>query len=214
MWFNRPKREDFDSLTPDIRCVALVGQYLQCWSLVEATLNEALRRALTLSYIQSAIVSRNVQLRDKIHILKTIANVIDVDAKRFTASLDTFSGMAWQRNMAAHDGFVPDQTGDGVRFVVVKAKGKLDFPETTWSTDEFFQKFAELETLDTVFTDLVSTMQTYTLERLWKHSDFETMRKQLLPELLHHLSQHSLWPRDSSPEANDQKGDGSPPSPD
>jgi hypothetical protein len=37
----------------------------------------------------------------------------------------------------AHNLFVPSETSDGVEFVVVRARGKLNFPKNDWSVAKF-----------------------------------------------------------------------------
>jgi hypothetical protein len=39
---------DFKDLDPQIRCFALVGQFLQAWSIMEATLHDAIGAALSM----------------------------------------------------------------------------------------------------------------------------------------------------------------------
>lgn len=138
-----PTRETFAKLDPEIRALALVGHFLQWWSMLESKLNDALGNGLRLTQLQTTIVTKNIQLRDKINILKTLVHTRGQEVERFKGALEEVSKLSLDRNMVAHDIFMDDDDGDGVKFLVVKAKGKLAFPNTRWSIADFFVKFYE-----------------------------------------------------------------------
>jgi hypothetical protein len=139
---------DVRSLDPDTRAFALVGMFLQYWALMEEALREAMAKALGLQMVQAVIVASNIQLRDKIHILKTAVSITQFpdpeERERFTKLLQQIADSAHKRNMVAHDLFFPPADGDGVRFLVFKAKGKFSMPETIWTTDQFGDEFVEI----------------------------------------------------------------------
>ena len=60
--------------------------------------------------------------------------------------------------MMAHDFFCEDDDGDGVKFFVVKATGKLQFPDVKWSIDEFMVRISEHLQLDLVLDELKSAV--------------------------------------------------------
>jgi hypothetical protein len=66
---------NFDALNPETRCAALVGEFLRRWSRMQGTLHDALASAMKLDDTMRAILCANIQLRDKIHILRTIVDV-------------------------------------------------------------------------------------------------------------------------------------------
>ncbi len=123
---------DFRSLDPTVHSCALVGNFLALWANMEAKIRDAIAKALGLSDIQSAIVSANIQLRDKVHILRTAVDLSPIrpqsEVSRFKSVLQSILDYAPTRNMMAHDMFGPSEDGSGVEFMVVKAKGKLQFP--------------------------------------------------------------------------------------
>jgi hypothetical protein len=67
---------DIYSLDVDTRCSVLVGKFLQKWASMEEAMRTAMQTALGLDTFQSAIVSSNTQLRDKIHILQTLVSML------------------------------------------------------------------------------------------------------------------------------------------
>ena len=141
--------ERFAKLPPDLRCVALVGQYLQLWGRLEMQINAAIAGSFDLNNIQSAIMTRNMQLRDKVNVLKTVVGVSPKALKKeLTDALNRIVSLSQsERNVIAHDSFEEDDKGDGVRFLVVKAKGKLAMPDTRWSVRDFFEKYDSLQGL-------------------------------------------------------------------
>lgn len=143
----------FTDLSGPLRARALVGTYLQKWAFMEADLNEAIEIALGLDSLPGIIVCKNIQLRDKVYILKSIIS-LNNPGDRFQADIDALSKIAdlatKERNLIAHEAFAADKEGDGVRFFVIKAKGKLSFPEARWSIAEFLQKFEILDDLGSV----------------------------------------------------------------
>lgn len=147
----------FLDLPQSLRAHALVGSYLQSWAFMEGNLDEAVGIALGLSSLSGAIVCKNIQLRDKIYILKSIIRLNDPqnNYEGDIKALTDISDLAIrERNMIAHNGFGPDEKGDGVRFFVMKAKGKLAFPNVRWSVDDFLDKFANLSRIGKILESI------------------------------------------------------------
>lgn len=140
---------DFKSLDPYLRAVALVGQYLQQWSSLESALNVAIGHAFGLTIVQEAIITKNMQLRDKLHALKTVLDFVEPDDPEGYSDTLTEIGnlMTKERNILAHEPFWQDEEGDGVQFIIVRARGKLSFPNTRWSIEDFETKYAKLFSL-------------------------------------------------------------------
>jgi hypothetical protein len=133
-----------DTLHPDTMAVALVGRFLQHWGALEPAMREAIGNGLRLGKLETVMVCCNMQLRDKINLLKTLAEFRlpkeAIEQKRFKDALEDISDLSWIRNMMAHDVFAPSPDRQGVQFLVMKAKGKLDFPETIWPASRFYEE--------------------------------------------------------------------------
>jgi len=140
---------DFNPLNPHTRCFALVGEFLYRWSVMESKIKEAITKSLGLNIVQGAIVTSNISLRDKIYILKTAVDLSEIKPKeereKFKSVLQKVANYSPTRNMVAHDRFEPVKDKLGVRFGVIKAKGKLNIPHTEWSEDKFQEEFEKIE---------------------------------------------------------------------
>lgn len=153
---------EFLQLDPNVRCWALVGRFLQHWALMEAALKNAVAKALGLDLIQEAILTNNLQLRDKIHILRTAVDIASIhpgtERVRFKKILKDIGEYSPTRNMMAHDVFAPHD--DGVKFLIIKAKGSLQFPTTNWGVKEFSEAYDKLM----MFTESVEELQSKLLD--------------------------------------------------
>jgi len=147
--------EAYANLPHKIRATALVGQFLQYWSVLESTINQAIEQGLKINYLQGAVLASNITFRNKIHILKVLVDLRGIDAERLKGYVDEVATLSYARNMVAHDVFWADEEGDGVKFAVAKAKNKLSFPDTRWSIQNFLEKFEQIN-------DLVLKMQQVT----------------------------------------------------
>jgi hypothetical protein len=119
---------------------------------MEAAMRAAMQTTLGLDTFQSAIVGSNTQLRDKIHILRTLVAMLPFEREtieRFDKTLVSIINASPNRNMMAHNAFAPSPDGRGVSFSVTKAKGgPLSFPETIWDITRFETEYAEIERLE------------------------------------------------------------------
>jgi hypothetical protein len=141
---------DFEELDPQTRCFALVGQFLQAWSLMENSLHNAIGAALAIETIKLQILCANMRFRDKTNILGTLINVVNflsVEEKtQIQKRLRDLADYSPARNMMAHDAFYPDESKEGVEFLVVKAKGgKFDTPAVVWNADRFQSEGAKVD---------------------------------------------------------------------
>lgn len=139
---------DFKALPPDTRAVALVGSYMQSFASMELALNDAIESALGLTGLQGIMVCKNMQFRDKVHLLKSAVDLLisdEGDAEQRT--IDAVAKASTDRNTVAHELFLPDKKGNGVNFLVVKAKGKIKFPKIRWSIADFEDKINNLHRL-------------------------------------------------------------------
>jgi len=187
---DEPTVEMFLKLNPRIRCVALSGYFLQYWSVLESNINNAIERGLDLTMLQGAVLTKNIQFRDKINILKTLVDLRGVEVDRLQSALESASKMSTHRNMIAHDMFVPDDDGDGVRFVVIRARGKLSFPETRWSIADFMKKYIEIAQLTSRAEEISAVISQVTLAKMLKEAQDPNAWPQglgLLNTLVHRL---------------------------
>lgn len=130
--------------------MALVGHYLQSFALMEAALNSVIATALKLDVLQKAVVCKNIQLRDKIKIGRTLAEMVlfsPDERTRFDKLFIKLGSISQLRNMFAHDMFLPDPKGGGVEFFVTKASADLQFPDTTLSVDEIEERCDDLSAI-------------------------------------------------------------------
>jgi hypothetical protein len=201
---------DFAALDPETRCVALVGEFLRRWSNLETALNSALATAMQLDDTMRAILCANVQLRDKFHILRTIIDVSTMgmdEKKHWSDTLGNISNYSLHRNMMAHQTFGPDDEGKGVRFLLVKAKGKLSQGDEVWVTDRFIDEY---KTIDGFIEQLAKLQASLDKSQFsfgnvdWARiGSSEPMRRTMSPALIHllyHQTPLPLYADQASPE--------------
>ena len=131
--------DPFISLEPEIRCYALVGYYLNAWAVMETALNDTITKALALDSLQSVVVTKNVQYQAKIKIVRTLVEMLLRNHKRqvqHDKALISIGNLGFDRNMVAHDLFLPSSKCDGVEFLITKASGKLKMLNTHWSVQD------------------------------------------------------------------------------
>jgi hypothetical protein len=64
-------------LDPEIRCFALVGEFLRAWSLMESALQDAIAAALDIEGLKAHILCANMRFRDKLHVIASLVYVAD-----------------------------------------------------------------------------------------------------------------------------------------
>jgi hypothetical protein len=67
------------------------------------------------------------------------------EKKEYNHTMEKIISLSTERNIVAHEAFGSDEKGDGVRFYVFKASGKVSVPDVRWSADEFFVKFDKMK---------------------------------------------------------------------
>ena len=210
---------DFAKLDPETRCIALVGEFLRRWSNLESAMHDALASAMKLDDTMRLILSANVQLRDKIHILRTIVSVsafAETEKTRFDDELKAIADCSLHRNMMAHDNFAPDDQGKGVVFLLVKAKGKLSQPKIIWTASDFENEYKKIDDFVAQMVKLRAALDKSqfsfgNIDRMAAGA-WQPMRRTMSPALLHHLSQPPPLPLVES-QASSKKDDGIPPEP-
>lgn len=127
---------------------ANVGRFLFNWAALEQSLHEAIETAFSLNPLCGAILVNNMQLRDKINILKTILDAYGHnDAPSLIKTLDAIGTYSAVRNMVAHEFHAA--AGDSVRFYRMRAKGKFSIPETIWSDADFHAAYDKIDNFKT-----------------------------------------------------------------
>lgn len=131
---------DIRSLSPELRCRALVGGFMQNWALLEFDLHKAIAKVMGLTIQQALIVGVNMDFAKKIYVCRTAINISSIGAeqiRRFDSVLNQIANYSQHRNYIAHNPFSPMENGDGVCFYVFKAKGKFKTPDMNWSVEDF-----------------------------------------------------------------------------
>ena len=160
-----PAISDFQSLSPHMRTLAFVGQFLQMWASIEIGIQYVIGEALEIKPISLSILCANMRFRDKTNIIRTLVDVSDhaFDATQrdhFKKVMRDLGEYSTTRNMIAHDPFLATEDGFGMQFLTVKAKGNYARPEVIWGPNEFREAFKklhefsnELEKLEDIFKD-------------------------------------------------------------
>lgn len=161
--------DDLSELEPNLRACALVGLYLQSWASMEGILNITIQKIFGLTSLQNAILVNNLQFRDKIHIINTASNLEfgekSADAKKTSKLLTAIKNGSNDRNMMAHESFGPNEKKTGVVWFVIKAKGKITFPDADWDEDKFNKK---IDQIDKWYDDLKDLQKNLTKSKLMK----------------------------------------------
>ena len=212
---------DFKSLNPEIRAYALIGQFLKCWSDLEQQIHEAIGAALGLDETRRYILCANLQLKDKVNVLRTLVqqSSFPLDVKECTNKELTAILNYTQRNMIAHDAFEPDLRGDGVVFFPVKAKKESSRPRDIWSIDKFKEEREAIAEMAENVALLKARFSSQTSFELPPFGWFEgmqdiplPMRHTMSPVLLDSLSHFVPMPPSSDP-PNQEKIDQTPAKP-
>jgi hypothetical protein len=140
---------DFRSMQPELRAIALVGHYFQVFAHMEAEVDEAIAKILSMTNQQKYVLSSNMQFHNKIHTLSTLLDLSylgSIDKRRYVKILNKMLGFASNdRNKFAHVRFFASPTSDGVQFFVVQAKGSLQELDLDWDVTRFEQAYAALD---------------------------------------------------------------------
>jgi hypothetical protein len=136
----------------------LVGQFMSIWSILEGSVNAGVGKLLGMDTLEATIATANMQFRSKVHILKAVVHLrcgLSIWGKDAIKSIEEAGTLSdtW-RNVVAHNAFVPHE--DGVRFLIVRARGKLDFPETVRSETDFLVVCGKLGNLAERIDEIVA----------------------------------------------------------
>ena len=97
---------------------------------------------------RNPIVTSNIQVADKIHILRTALSISSAgmaDITELDEILKAIADYKWKRNMIAHTPFGPMEVSDGVSFMrKSQAKGTISYPEEEWTFEDFKRERAQL----------------------------------------------------------------------
>ena len=189
---------DFKALEPEIRCVALVGEFMRRWSAMESALQEVLAVVLKIDDIRHTIVCSHIGLGEKLGIVRavvhTVPMLVEEEKKRLFGVLQTIMDNPY-RNRIAHTHFQADPAGDGVLFSVVRARGKFPAIDQRWSIQEFQAQYAVIDgyvaELATLRVKLAgATFDQYGYDR-WRPTDPYQFSHNMSPALIESLSKPS-----------------------
>jgi len=160
---------EFEKLDPETRCYALVGQFLQAWSVMENSLHEAIGAAMAIESTKLQILCANMRFSDKAHILATLVDVApgfeDQKKEEIRKRLRSLRDYSATRNMVAHNPFTSDGSKIGVEFLTVKAKGKFDMPTIVWSVDQFQTEGATVDQYRAYLDEIAASFRIQPLPR-------------------------------------------------
>ena len=208
-------------LDPETRCYALVGQFLQCWSEMEFSLQKSIGDALNVEDEKLLILSANLRFRDKTNVLRTLVDVAhgftDAEKTEKKKKLHDLAEYSSSRNMVAHDRFGPDPSETGVRFYTVKAKGTYSVPDIVWTQKEFNEARARVVEFRHFLDDLANRFKSKPLSqedyanvfRPFVQTDWPVpIRRTMSSDLMNLLSQTPTPLRDPPKTAPDESNSG------
>jgi len=139
----------------------LVGRFMSHWAHLENAVNDAVGSLLKMESLEATVATVNMQLRSKLHILKSMITLECPDTdwrKSALKDVEQVGNLAdsW-RNIVAHVSFGPIED-DGVKFLVVRAKGKLNFPNVERSEAEFLAVSSEMMRLSDRIKEIAASL--------------------------------------------------------
>ena len=131
------------------RAFALVGQFINSWSLVSKNASNAIAEALDLNFTQSLIFSGILSTdRRKLELLQelTDCSLLDEnDKKHFTEQMTRLNSLLTARNLMAHNSILVSDDGSTVQFWRGRSKkGKPEHIVEKWSELDFVVRNGEL----------------------------------------------------------------------
>jgi hypothetical protein len=144
------------------RACLLVGRFMYHFALLESAINDGIGKLLSLGPLEMAIATFNMQFRAKMNVLKAIVKLRGGEAdwaKAAINDIEAIVNLSVDRNTVAHTVFGPDKN-DTVRFLTVKARDELKYPNTVWSIDDFRERWDKARELRDKVDALVARMTT------------------------------------------------------
>lgn len=131
---------------------------------MEGTLNKAIGNALDLKTLPRIVLTANIQLRDKLNILRAAtrmsSKLTSDEVSAYHATLSKITNATSKRNMMAHDLFWPSDDGRGVEFNVIKAKNDLQFPSEIWDISRFESEVDAIAAWTVILDELANKIGT------------------------------------------------------
>jgi hypothetical protein len=155
---------NYHNLVPGLRCLVLIGTFFQKWGALEWHMGVTIKVGLKLDMTGGLIVTRNLSLSEKIKVLKSLVHTLlkfhgDVD--NYKKTINGIGKMVEWRNRCAHEEFIPDGNGDGVKFLAVKAAGEVAMPTVCWSVSDFEGKFAQIASAMVELAEMTDALTDY-----------------------------------------------------
>jgi hypothetical protein len=151
----------------------LVGEFVVRWNLLESTLDNAIVALSKLDQVHGAIITANLNFQTKMHIVKTLIDLLGRTkpeawreaAEKTIATIHTLNNQ-W-RTLVVHYVIVPVDNKQ-VKFLKVSAKGKLNFPDTTRTRQQFQDVYGDLQTSWEAIDKIAKDLSTATTNALVK----------------------------------------------
>lgn len=140
--------DGLENLDPEVRCLALVGWYLQVWASMESSLSRVLHKALGLERLNGFVVTANIQLGQKITIARVSTRLSKKlspeQVEHYHSVLKRVERQSANRNMLAHSIFWPSGDGKEVLFNVVRAREEIELPHNAWTVARFHEEVSKV----------------------------------------------------------------------
>jgi hypothetical protein len=185
----------------------LVGRFMSHWSHLEAAVNDSVGALLKMGTVEATVATANMQMRSKLHIIRTMIDYQCGQTEWGKAALKDIERIGtladtW-RNMVAHVGFVPHK--DGVRFLIIRAKGKLQFPNGEKSEADFLAVATEIFALCNRVREITTNLRLSKKNALFgMFGRFETSLEPLEPGSQNYLGRLLLGSQDSPPSTSEE----------
>ncbi len=139
-------------------CFALVGKFMFSFAVMESAINGAITRACSIGDLDAAIILANMETNRKLYILRS---AVAVKASQWQKNADEVIKSAQRqlevRNIVAHTVFGPTDDGK-VKFLTVKAKSSLQYPDIKWSVQDFAAQYKKMSKLADGFKEIEERM--------------------------------------------------------
>ena len=160
----RPSESNISSNETDIvKACELVGRFFYHWSQLEFTINRAIWKLFDVAALEGLIITSNLQLRDRLHIVNTALQFKgrsqdEVWKRRVRKTINRIGRLGGNRNFLAHTMFSATTTGH-VDFFHVEARGSLNLPDTLWHPKQFQCQYDLIQKADVDLEQLTKSLE-------------------------------------------------------
>src|ERR1700733_9074154 len=160
----RPSESNISSNETDIvKACELVGRFFYHWSQLEFTINRAIWKLFDVAALEGLIITSNLQLRDRLHIVNTALQFKgrsqdEVWKRRVRKTINRIGRLGGNRNFLAHTMFSATTTGH-VDFFHVEARGSLNLPDTLWHPKQLQCQYDLIQKADVDLEQLTKSLE-------------------------------------------------------